>query len=266
MTNFRGGLSFLLVGSGGTGKSWFAGTAAERGAAKLIAFRPKEIDSYQYVQHGLNEDAVLINDPRWAPTMDSYEAGAYQKLMRTLWDLQDDDETDIVIFDPLTDVNEIIKREILKKERVGRVKEYSDGLSLWGEVRDRWMEVLNNMTALQYAEHPKHIIGIVHAKPPSEEEEGRQGIQFHGTSLPMLQGSVKYDITAEFQVVLHTRIERNFNQKLKRQEESYVVEVRANAERHNKIALAPALQERTLPNDFGSVMDAIEEASSARAS
>lgn len=251
----RGGLLTLVVGPSGTGKSWLAGSIEDFGPTHLIAFKPKEVDSNQYVERDIPWD--LFHDPAWSPVTESFEAQGFLQFMRRIDEIVADDEIENVILDPLTDLHHLIKHEVLSKENATKMREMSDARGAWGDVRDLWEQAAAKITSLAFAPTPKNVVATVHAKVPTEEESERRNVEFMGSTLPSIQGSFKTILEQEFHLVLHSRVVMEYDQEAREQRENYVVEVRASADRHNKIAIAPKLVEKTVPNDFESLLGAI---------
>lgn len=263
LPGMQGGLSTLALGPPGSGKSHLLSTAAELGRAKLIAFRPKEINSRGYVTHGIAEDAELFHDPGWRPSIDKYEAGAWLDLMTRLDELMTDDEYDVVLFDPLTDIQEIISHEILAKENASSVDEYSDRYGYWGQMRQKWIEFTKAITALNFASRPKHVLSAVHAKIPHEEEKEEEGIRFWGDVIPSMGGSYKLDIGGEFHIQVFTRMEHEYDQKTREQEEFYRMQVRPSPQAQTKVSLLTKEElpaDRLLPNSYPQLLTEMREA------
>lgn len=251
----RGGLLTLVEGPSGTGKSWLAGSIAEFGNTHVIAFKPKEVDSFQYVDRGLDYD--LFHDPNWSPLTDQYESGGFLRFLRRVDEIVENDEIENVILDPLTDLHHLIKHEVLSKENASKVRDMSDAFGAWGDIGDLWEATMAKVSSLAFAPTPKNVVATVHTKVPSEDEQEKRNVEFMGTTQPALQGRIKNIIEGDFHLVLHSRVVMEYDSERREQVERYVVEARANSERHNKIALAPALKEKTLANDFSSIVDAI---------
>jgi hypothetical protein len=281
-SKIRGGLSILVQGPPGTGKSEFAASAAEKGlSVKLLALRPKEIDSAGYVKHGINAEAELFHDPGWMPSIEEYEARGFVQLLKRLKALQQDDDVDVVVLDPITDLNELIAHELLSFEQEGDYNEAAtDARQLWGTHRKKFIEVIKAATYLCHAPHPKHVICVVHTKPTSEEtkvkkggrwvtekssDQKAQGTRFFGDVMPLLEGSVKYDIGGEFQIQAFTDFKRERVNKGSASKPDYVTEndfgllLKPDDERFAKVSAA-YLEDERLPNHFPTLLEAIEEA------
>lgn len=251
----RGGLLTLVEGPAGTGKSWLAGSIAEFGKTHVIAFKPKEVDSHQYIVRDLDWD--LFHDPNWSPLTDQFEAGGFLQFLRRVDEIVEDDSIENVVLDPLTDLHHLIKHEVLSKENASKVRDMSDSFGAWGDIGDLWESAVGKIASLAFAPTPKNVVATVHTKVPSEDEEAKRNVEYMGTTQPALQGRIKNIIEGEFHLVMHARVVMTYDQSRREQSENYVVETRANSERHNKIALVPKLDQKTLPNDFKSILDVI---------
>lgn len=260
-----GGLSALFEGPPGSGKSHAAGSIAEFGPTEVHCFLPKETSSNLYTSHPNIRDVKLFHDPKWSPSVDSYEASAYLDWVKHVHRLMDNDEIENVILDPLSALNTSIRRGVLKKEDAARMNDMSDPRGAWGDFRELWEEALTAAIGLTHAPTPKNVIATVHAQLPSEEESQKKGIEYMGDTRPAIQGSFRDLLEAHFQIVCHTRVVQEFDQKKREQVSEYKVEVRADNKRHSKVAIAPALDVKMTDNDFGAIAEAIEEAQSQSA-
>lgn len=246
------GLLTLVQGPQGTGKSTFVGSIAEYGNTVLVAFKPKEPASWAYRNHDVEYE--LIHDPGWSPSADRYEAGGWTRFVERMNEIMRDDDIENVILDPLTDLNTLIKHEIAAKENASSIGDMRDSLGAWGDVRARWEEAANLITSLAFAPTPKNVAATVHVKAPSEEEqEELRNKEYLGSTLPAIQGGFKTVLESEFHIVLHTRV-------ISGRETEYMVETQASSKRHNKVSIAPQLSELKIPNNFGALLEAVEEA------
>jgi hypothetical protein len=256
---FTGGVSTLVLGPPGTGKSKLLGSAAEHGKAVLLALRANEPNSWAYTRDGLDISfdpaKDLFVDSQWQPDLDMYQASAAMRLIKRLYELQEDEEFDFVLIDPLTDLSVICANMILAKQKVGVISDLDDSRGAYGRLRDQQRRITKLITSLQYAKKPKHVLVACHVQPAKEDERGNREVTFSGEVLAALDGSYREHIAGEFQLVLHTRIEM-VGDSYKDKEASYKVEVASNVKRHNKVALAPALK-GMLDNDYGTVMEAV---------
>lgn len=254
------GLSTLVIGAPGSGKSWLSGSIADFGTTEVLVTKPKEASSYHYTHHPNIRNVEIFHDPNWSPALGQHEASAFIDLIKYMDELMHDDDVDNIVIDPLTDVHKLLKREILSAEDAGRMNEMSDARGAWGDVRELWEETADKISALTYAPTPKNVVATVHAKVPSEEERESQDVEYISDVLPSIQGSFKTLLEGEFQVVVHSRVITEFDPDEREQISKYRVEVRADSERHSKVAVAPALEAERLPNEFSAIVEAIEEA------
>ena len=259
---FNGGISVLCLGPPGTGKSKLLGSAAEHGKAVLLSLRANEPNSWAYTREGLdlsfNPATDLFVDNKWQPDLDLFEATAAMRFVQRLYELQEDTEYDIVLIDPLTDLSVICANLIVAKQKVAAISDLDDSRGAYGRMRDMQRRITKLITSLQYAAKPKHVLVACHVQPAKEDERGNREVTFSGEVLAALDGSYREHIAGEFQLVLHSRIVME-GESYKDKKASYQVEVASNVKRHNKIALAPAL-EGMLDNDFGVVMEAVLDA------
>jgi len=251
---FYGGISLLVCGPPGTGKSTLLGSVLSHGKTLLIALRPNEVNSYGY--RSLPKDQItLIYDRGWKPDLDKFVASGFHELMVLLYELQEDETYDFVLLDPLTDAFVLAQHEIMAKEKSPTFQDMGNSMGAYGALRHKSIALGKAVTDLQFAKKPKHVLAAIHTQPAKEDEKGHATVTYSGEVLPAIEGSYRELIAGEFDIVLHTTISRSFKEGT-----SYGVEVVTNAKRHNKIRLAPALEVKTLPNDFGKVMKVILEA------
>lgn len=264
MNERRTGYSMLVIGPPGTGKSEFAASIAPHtdGKVKLLALRPKEIDSAGYVKHGINAEAELFHDPGWLPSIGSFEAGAWAAFLTRLRELQTDEEYGAVIVDPITDLNEIIGHALLAPVKAADPHEAGDPRSYYGNLKKRMMEAVKAMTYLAYAQKPKHVVAVVHARPAGEEDDRVREVKYMGRIQAALEGSIRHEIGGEFQMQLFTdlRVRReNVSKGRKPKFETvrdYGLLIQPNNDRFAKLNVY--VDEARIPNDFGALLGAIE--------
>lgn len=259
-SGFAGGISMLVAGPSGTGKSTLLGSAATLGRTVLLAAKPRERNSWKYVEVGLNKTAELFADLKWRPSMGTFEADGFVRLMRRIWALHEAPDVDIVLLDPVTDVVTLAAHELMKLERVATPRDLRDARGFYGALKYKLKEFTQALTALQYAAKPKHVLAAVHTQPASEEESERgKAVGFEGDVLPMIEGSYRQEIASEFDVVVFS----GFKEEVVRQggsvkrERRYFIQVTPSSERFAKIALGPMLTQAQIPNDFGALLKAI---------
>lgn len=272
LDSFAGGLSGLIIGPPKTGKSTLLGSAAELVDPKhirLLAPKPQEINSFMYERHGLDHTAEVFRDHRWMPSAGIYEADGYQRLLRHILSLYDDDEAYVVLLDPFTDVVTLAGHELLKGEQAASPKEVRNSMEFYGSLRYRLRDVAQALVGLTSKDLkvPKHVFVAVHAQPTKEEDmkgkettEGKsKGVQFFGDVLPMIEGGYRMDIASEFDIVGYTTVQHAYNTKVRPpvKETSFVVQLRPDEEKHGGLRLSPMLSEKVLPNNLTAILEAV---------
>ena len=261
--SLAGGLSIVVQGGPGVGKSTFAGSAAALGKTLLLAAKPREANSWKYREHAKNITREIYYDAKWAPAAGKFDADAFVRLQQRVYELQEDEEHSIVVCDPFTDVVTLASHEILKTEKAATPRDLRDPLSYYGTLKHMLTTFVQSLTLLQFAPSPKHVIVTVHVQPSKEDDikgnatadKKGKGVEFEGNVLPMIEGSYRRAFASEFDVVLFSDIQ--FDRKLvagKMQTESrYVVQVSPDAERHAKSILAPN-GSAFIDNDFAALL------------
>ena len=271
---FAGGVSLLVAGPAGTGKSTLLGSAAKLAPTYLLATKPRELNSWAYTTNGVTREngrAELFFDHLWRPTLGSYKADGFGRLLKRIWSLYEDPTVRIVLLDPITDVVSLAAHGLLALENATTPRDMRDSRGFYGSLKYRLKEFTQALTALQYAEVPKHVLATVHTQPAKDDEPGQpdrvgKGIEFEGDVLPMIEGGYRREIASEFDAMLFSGVrydwvETKANGKVSRvQKPIYFVQVQPNAERHSKVAIAPLLGGRELPNDFETFIRAVQEA------
>jgi len=254
--------SWLLVGPPGTGKSTALGSIAEAipdARIKLLAPKPREINSFKYVEHGVRDEAEIFFDKGWAPAVGVFEAGAFTALYKRVLALYNDEDYNVVILDPLTDVVPLAAHELMAIERVEVPRDLRDARSFYGSLKYRMKNFTQALVGLSSTEaaRPKHVLAAVHAQPLNDEEVAK-GIKALGNIQPMIEGSYRYEVGGEFDVVGYTRVshgmEKDASGKLARVAK-YEIQFNADNDRHAKIAIAPRLLDRYLPNDMKRIFE-----------
>lgn len=271
----NGGLGTVVIGPPGTGKSWLLGTAAALFKAQEVALltaKPREGNSFLYRKHGIVPE--LYHDPKWRPSVGSYEASAFVRFNRRLEELYDDETIRLVLVDPFTDIVSIAMHEILKPYKAASPNDSGDGMGIYGTLKHRLKETTQALTALQYAPTPKHVVVAIHAQAPKEDQQlprsqgggvkasadkRAKGVSYEGDVLPMIEGGYRTEFAGEFDAVLFTDIRYKLDPKTRKQVPEYVLQVTPDATRHAKQALIPALAETTIPNDFGELLRLIQQ-------
>lgn len=269
LEKLNGGLACVVQGPPKTGKSWFLGTAASLGKTKLLALKPREVNSYQYVQHGINKDAQIFSDPNWLPDLEMYESRAYLQFVRAVHALYADMETEIVIVDPLTDFDHFVDHFLLSPYKGSAPADFPEGgMRFFGHKKKKFEDILPLITGLTHAPKPKIVLAAIHTQPTREEDMKNKkhadalarGVLYHGSVLPAWEGSAKYLFNADWDMIIHTDVDRKPGQKPGESPTTdFRIQVSANKERHAGLALAPMFEEMYLPNDFPGLLKRIEE-------
>ena len=267
-----GGITGLFLGPPKTGKSWLLGSAAELvdpERVRLICPKPQEVNSFQYEKHGLAERAEVFRDHRWLPSAGVFEADGYQRLMRYILSLYEDDDAQIVLLDPFTDVVSLAAHELMKGEQAQSPKDMRNSIDFYGGLRYRLRDAAQALVGLSSKDltTPKHVFVAVHAQPTKEEDvkgkettEGKgKGVQFFGDVLPMIEGGYRMDIAGEFDLVGYTSIRHGYNTKVRPpvKETSYIVQLVPDEEKHGGLRLSPMLAEKELPNNLTAILEAV---------
>lgn len=270
LERLNGGIACVVQGAPKTGKSWLLGTAASMGKTKLLVLKAREVNSYQYVKHNIHLDAQIFQDPNWLPDLKAYESKAYLEFLRALQALYRDDETDIVIVDPLTDFDHFVDHFLLAPHKGAVPSDFPEGgMRFFGEKKKKFEDMLSLLTGLTHAPKPKIVLAAIHTQPTREEDLKKKkhrdaearGILYHGSVLPAWEGSARYMFNADWDLTIYSHVERKPPQKVgEAPTTEYQIQVCANKDRHAGIALAPMLDQAYLPNDFPGLLKKIEEA------
>lgn len=271
-----GGLSAALLGPPGTGKSSFLGSCGRLGPAKLLAAKPREANSWLYRETGITADAEVFHDPHWRPTLGMYEADAYVRFLKRVWELYDDKTYDFILVDPFTDLASLAAHELLKKHKASTPRETPDSQGYYGELKFKLEEVTQALTALQFAPKPKHVLVSVHVQAPKEDtqlsraqgggtkesqDNRKAGIEYEGNVLPMIEGGYRTKFAGEFDIVLFSDIKHGapvWDATAKRSVAplpEYIVQIQPDADRHAKQTIGAVFANKEIPNDFGALLD-----------
>lgn len=272
LDSFAGGLTGLLIGPPKTGKSSLLGSAAELvdpQHIRLLCPKPQEVNSFMYERYGLDDTAEIFRDHRWLPSAGVYEADGYQRLMRRILELYDDNDAHVVLFDPVTDAVQLAAHDLMKAEQAATPRELRDSIGFYGALRYRLRDMIQALVGLASKDLavPKHVFCAVHAQPTKEEDikgketsEGKgKGVQFFGDVLPMIEGGYRMDIAGEFDLVGFTSIKHAYNTKVRPpvKETSYIVQLAPDEEKHGGLRLSPMLAEKELPNNLKAILEAV---------
>lgn len=267
------GVSFGLLGAPKTGKSDFAGSCAALGRTLVLAAKPREANSRLYVELGC--DREVFYDADWAPSIGSYKADAYIRLLKRIHSLQSDDTYDFVIVDTFTDVAELASAELLKVENAATPSAMDNSQGFYGSLAFKLREVTKQLGHLQFAKHPKHVIIIAHTQPAKDDAVGRggaviksadskaKGVEFEGNVLPMIDGKYRYKFSGDLDMILFSDIDiKNELQTVGTQRRmvetlSYTVQGKPDATKHAGGVLQSAFEGKTLPNNFAAILDAV---------
>lgn len=276
MSDIRGGLTCVVLGPPGSGKSTFLGTAPEVEGierALLLAPKPREVNSFKYREHEDKIDFEVFHDPAWAPAAASYGSGAFTRLYQRILSLYDDETYDAVLIDPFTDVTYLAAHELLEPEKAETPRDLRDSIGFYGALKYKLKGFTQSLTGLASPslKRPKHIFVAIHVQPTKEEdikgkptaEAAGKGVEFMGEVLPMIEGGYRREIAGEFDVVGYSMLrhgtERQGNKMVRTSD--YVVQLNADPERHAKAAIVPRLAAAEIPNSLVDLFRVIKEAS-----
>ena len=268
-------LTIVALGGPGLGKSTLAGSICELVPPEetlLIVAKPGEEKSFSYMKHGLKPE--LFYDLGWLPGLKRFKAGAYNKLLQRSVDLLDDTAFGAVIFDPGTDVINMIEHSILEPYGKGSFGELADTMGAYRQLGDMSQEFLQTAALLSsaFAKRPKWVIVPWHVQPAKEgqyvklgpgqkekqdsSDERAQGIEYEGVVLPMLEGRYRRKLAADVDVVVYCDIEVKKNLRTGIDEVSYFIQAAPNKDRHAKVRGAPVMQRR-FPNNMKVLVNAM---------
>lgn len=258
--------SFVVEGPYGTGKSTFLGSVAKVVGAErtlLVATHARELNSWLYKE--LSIPYLLIEDTDWKPSLGSYVATGFGKLLQTIeWLREEDDQYDAVLVDSGTEMSEQAWHLALAPHGVTSPSEM-DGQSRWGpyETLDTLMDqgIKGLVSLTRVAKRPKHIGISWHVQPPKDDtvdvvtkvkkesaDHAGKGIEYEGDVLPMVRGRFRRRVGQHFGAVIFTDIQIKYIEG-KGMEPLYRLQVRPNQERHTKLP-GPLPSVSYIPNDF----------------
>lgn len=281
-THLLGGLSFLLVGPPGTGKSWFLGTAPEAGIESplLLAPKPREANSFKYREHQVASE--VFRDHGWAPAIGRYDSGAFTRLYERVLSLYEDETHDAVFLDPFTDVMYLAAHELLAPEQAETPGDMRDSQGFYGSLKYKLKGFTQSLVGLSSPDlaRPKHVFVTVHAQPKKEDQQlsQRQGggvkkssdnraedVEFMGSVLPMIEGGYRREIAGEFDVVGFSSVKHRLERVGNKMEQvaRYMIQLNADPERHAKAAIIPRLDAAEIGNSMVEFFEVIEKAAKA---
>lgn len=250
--------TIAVEGPPATGKSWFLSSVADAvGADRTLALitKPHEANSFGYTSRGIKSE--LFFDFGWKPSLGRHEADGFLRLLRRLDELHSDDQYDAILLDTYTDVGRLIAHSLLGPSKSATPRDAPDSRSYYGALGYKFEEFTTALVLLQFAKRPKHVLVSVHVKKAEEDEN--KGILYEGDVLPNIEGRFKGLFGAEFNLVLFSDIEHKTQivGGKPQKSTSYVLQVQPDNERHAKCSLAPMLKEKTIANDFGTLLGAL---------
>lgn len=261
--------STSVLGSPGTGKSFFAASVADVVGAEntlLLATRPREASSWGYTSRGIPRE--LFFDSGWRPSVGKYEAKAYLLLMRRLEALFNDETYDAVIVDVGGDAFELAKHELLAPHKASNPRDTPDSMSFYGSLSYKSKELTQALAVLPFAKRPKHVIVTMHTQPAREDQQRKgvtiksadkaaQGVEYEGTVLPMIEGGHRFGYAGEFDIIVYSDIVHEFDSKTRTSTTKYVIQTAPDKDRHAKVAVSPLLEAKTMTNTFTALLGAI---------
>jgi len=276
------GISLVNIGGPGMGKSTFAASVCEvvdPERVLLLITKPREKSGWLYRKYGLNVRAEVFYDKGWNPEVGNFKAGAWKKLVKYVDDLSDDDKYDAVILDSGTDAIFLLEQQIASNYG-GEVPEHARQ-NYYKDLRDKSRDFINSLVALSISDltkNPKHIIVPWHSQPPKEAAQLSKaqgggtkpsadqlalGSEYEGKVLPMIEGSYRRKLAGDFSCVVQATImpaKRVMNKDTKKLEQvgaQYMIQVQGDADFHAKVADAPPMTQKYLPNDFKTLYNLI---------
>jgi len=273
------GLSLVVAGPPGTGKSWFLGTMAETGPTLLIATLSREVNSVNYQRN--NVDVVLLEDLGWMPSLDPprYEATAFADFLQLINDLYDDDYYKNVIIDSGTELAEAAWHEALKPHGVASPADMEDKRSRWlpYETLDILLDqaIKSAVSLTKLSVKPKNVGIAWHVQPPKDDtydsststtkksaDHKSEGVEYEGKVLPMIRGRFRRRLAAQVDAYIYTdikwEVEEGKKAGKKERSANFVVQVSPHQDRHTKLP-GPLPAKKFIPNDFSTFMGLIEE-------
>ena len=268
------GFSYVVAGPGGTGKSWFLGTMAEKGETLLIATLAREVNSYKYQQ--LDLDTVLLTDRGWKPSLGRYDATMFMDFLNLIDVLYADEKYRYIILDSGTELAEGAWHESLKPFAVASPSEIDDKRSRWAPyetLSNLLDQAIKSIVDLKMAAVPKTVGIAWHiqpAKDDSVESTGvgtqrsqgtkksadhiAEGIEYEGKILPMIRGGFRRKLANLVDAYIFTdlvsEVERDTKTRsIKSRELAYKIQVKPTEDRHTKIP-GPLPQQMYINNDF----------------
>jgi len=171
-------------------------------------------------------------------------------------------------------INRTADHSLMSPHRVGSPGDLGDTRSYYRQLKDKSQEFVDKLVGLSISDltkSPKHIIVTWHAQPPKEDinptkasaDQVGKGIEYEGKVLPMIEGSYRRKLAADFSCQIYAevlparRVMDKTTNKMVDGSAEYVVQVQADANRFPKVADAPPMTQKYLPNDFKVLYDLI---------
>lgn len=267
--------SYVVAGPGGTGKSTMLGSMARYIKVKygkktlLIATLPREVKSWKYQELGEEYlDSIIVEDSDWRPDLGRFNADGFTKAMEIIDWLAKDESYGGVILDNGTEHAEQAWHATLAPLRVSSPSEI-DGRSRWlpYERLDSMLDQsIKGLVSLTTSANPKFVGISWHVQAPKDDttesvegtkvsktsaDNAAKGVEYEGEVLPMIRGRFRRRLVNQVEAMLHTEIahRKDFQNNKLVESVEYMVQVRANPERHVKIP-GPLPAVSFIENDF----------------
>lgn len=253
----EGGISLVIAGPPGTGKSWFLGSMAETGKTLLIATLAREAKSVMYQRHDV--DVILLQDNGWVPSSGKFEAESFTKFLDVIEWLKDDEEYKNIVVDNGTELAEAAWHEAMSIHGVATPAEMDDQRSRWlpYDQLDIYLDqaIKGIVSLTDDAARPKNVGISWHTQPPKDDtydtktqttkasaDSKGEGVEYEGTMLPMIRGRYRRRLAGQVDCYLMTDLQHNIKREegkttlslTKGIQPEYKVQVRPNKERHTK--------------------------------
>ena len=272
-----GGISLVVAGPPGTGKSWFLGSMAETGKTLLIATLTREAKSVQYQRHDV--DTIMLQDKHWVPSAGRFDAKAFTSFLDIIDWLMEDDTYKNVVVDNGTELGESAWHEAMSIHGVATPAEMEDKRSRWlpYDQLDIYLDqaIKGIVSLTSDAALPKNVGISWHTQPPKDDnydtttktvkesaDHKGEGVEYEGNALPMIRGRYRRRLAAQVDCYLSTELQHNLKRgdkslSLKGTIPEYMVQVRPNKERHTKFpGVMPDVS--FIHNEFGNLVELIK--------
>jgi len=272
----RAGQLIVVAGPPGTGKSTFAGGAADYfdpSEVLLIATLPREVNTAIYQTHDL--DTIVLYDEDWDPDNKKLIARAYDQFMKITNDLKSDEQYKCVILDNGTEFDDMTWHASLEpfgvadptdlpgrnkwdpyvKQREKMEAAMRRLMLLTGKVTTTSGDTLKTAVA-----QPKFIIIPWHVQPPKEgpgddetaDEKGK-GVEYEGDYLVMARGQFRRRAEQLFEAFIFADKQQVVDKKTYKTSLEYVVQVQSDRQRHIKTPFS--FSDKFIPNSFKNYME-----------